>query len=71
MANVQSPPGLLSISELLIRIRSTPFAMELFRIMDSDDPGYEKIDNCTMFSMHDSPDVSTLYYYLREKKISR
>jgi hypothetical protein len=66
MSNIQSPPGYLNISELLITLKTKVFAMQLFNIVESDDPGYEKVDNCMMFAMHDSPDVSILDDYLQK-----
>ncbi len=70
MANIQSPPGFLNIFELLVTLRTPIFEMELFNIVDedSDYPGYEKIDNCKVFSMHDLPDVSVMDGYLKINK---
>lgn len=66
MANIQSPPGFLSITELLVTLRSKLFVMELFNIVEGDKSSSEKIDNCTVYAMHDCPDVYVLDEYLHK-----
>ncbi|MEI6882374.1 MAG: hypothetical protein WCK82_13730 [Bacteroidota bacterium] len=63
MANVQSPPGLLSISEFLNVVGRFQVVLDIAEYVDKNDPGYETGDYSTLYTMNDCNDAWVLEFH--------
>ena len=68
MANVQSPPGLLNIFEVLNEIGIGPVSLSVSIETDKTRPDYEDNNSSTIHTIMDAYAINVLEYLLNEKK---
>lgn len=68
MANVQSPPGLLNIFEVLNKVSIGPISLEVSAEIDKTHSGYEYNDYGTIHTLIDTHSIKIQEHFLEEKK---
>jgi len=68
MANIQSPPGLLNIFEVLREVGIGPVSLEVSVEVDKACSGYEDNDYGTIHTITDTCNIRILEYFLNQKK---
>jgi hypothetical protein len=68
MANIQSPPGLLNIFEVLNRVGIGPASLEVSVEVDKTRSDYEDGNYGTIHTLIDAHDINVLERFLKEKR---